>query len=1050
MPERYRLGIRVDVDVNGQPRLRSLEGQVDRISGAQKRGAAATRDAAGALKIYGAQGQVVSTVARRQAAAVQASAAATRNHAAASVRAEKQTRGFAAGLFAVHGRVIRYGAALTGLGGGAYALQRFARETIRAADANVELRNRLRLVTESEQELAAVRGSLIAQSRGTRTELGANAALYSRLALAAETTGHSQAQLLMVTELLNKQVRIGGSNASEAAAGLVQFAQGIASGRLQGDELRSVMENLIGVQQGLVEGFAELRRRGQIDFEVTRGNIRELASEGVLSSDLLLDAILASADATEERWRDVNFGIGESFASLRQEFGLLLDDFEQRTGFFAAIANDIGGLVELRAGAPVDGDVAALERYLEVAERLTLLNPRGFERARDGVRAELLRQVDELRLERDEIAQLTDEQLEEIVGRHAVPTQALVDLVGRAFRLQHERFDFLDARAFAVQEASGAARRELADRAGDPVLQGIRGLSTPPADLEGQREALEQELEGASASARSFRALQAAALDDVGRAEAAYRQRIDLIGQYGLVLADGGAALRLWAAEQRDADLAAAETAQALAEHHATYGAVGVSLGDLTESYGRQRRAILASTDATREEKLEALAALQVRHREALAARAAADAADFEAAKRRASAKAWDLLRSSGVIALVELRQSNARLAAQTDFSRAGLERLRHEQEIEELVLRDLSDASEERREDYREELRLQYELIDQQRLKVDLIERYAPLEVDQADRLRALNDLYAQGALTLRQYARAQADLDIERGEGGFGAGFGSEFGRMLEDTERLNEALGTSFASVFGPDGVIQRGIADSAAASLVLGESFSESLGNVAQRAAAGLVSELIRAYLIAPLLQKALGAGRRDESRAAQASVGQVAGQALTAAGLAAANAYAATAIIPFAGPAAAPAAAQSAFAAALKYGAVATAAQTAAAGAVESKFRYGGVIYGRREFEYAGGRGVAGEAGPEAILPLAQGPAGLGVRNYGVAGRGGPVSLEVNLGGVVVQAPPGTEDPDGFGRAAAQGMIRELRPVFRELLVDEQRPGGVLNRSDVAA
>ena len=50
---------------------------------------------------------------------------------------------------------------------------------------------------------------------------------------------------------LNKQAAIGGNMAQEAASRLVQFAQGIASGRLQGDELRSVPENLLGVSDGL-------------------------------------------------------------------------------------------------------------------------------------------------------------------------------------------------------------------------------------------------------------------------------------------------------------------------------------------------------------------------------------------------------------------------------------------------------------------------------------------------------------------------------------------------------------------------------------------------------------------------------------------------------------------------------------------------------------------------------------------------------------------------------------------------------------------------------
>ena len=204
--------------------------------------------------------------------ATQRGAASNRNYGRSARGVALANRGLAASFIAAHGRMLAYVGAL---GAASYVASRFVISSVRIADSYTELNNRLRLVTESETQLIGVRQELLDISLRTRTELAANAALYGRLSLAADTLGRSQAEILQVTELLNKQVLIGGSNASEAAAGLVQFAQGLASGRLQGDELRSVMENLLGVQQGLIIGFANLRERGQIDFDVTRANIRE-------------------------------------------------------------------------------------------------------------------------------------------------------------------------------------------------------------------------------------------------------------------------------------------------------------------------------------------------------------------------------------------------------------------------------------------------------------------------------------------------------------------------------------------------------------------------------------------------------------------------------------------------------------------------------------------------------------------------------------------------------------------------------------------------------
>jgi phage-related minor tail protein len=79
------------------------------------------------------------------------------------------------------------------------------------------------------------------------------------------------------------------------------------------------------------------------------------------------------------------------------------------------------------------------------------------------------------------------------------------------------------------------------------------------------------------------------------------------------------------------------------------------------------------------------------------------------------------------------------------------------------------------------------------------------------------------------------------------------------------------------------------------------------------------------------------------------------------------------------------------------------------------FAKGGVVEGATLFGMAGGLGVAGEAGPEAILPLARGADGrLGV-------RGGGVSVIVNVS---------TPDIAGFERSRNQIAAALARAVER--------------------
>jgi tape measure domain-containing protein len=109
---------------------------------------------------------------------------------------------------------------------------------------------------------------------------------YSQLYAALRGTGISAEQLEVLYVGLNKAARLSGAGSQEAAGALLQLKQGLASGVLAGDELRSVLESMPALTQQLAR-----------EMGVTVGELKKLGSEGKITSEVLYRAAAALADS---------------------------------------------------------------------------------------------------------------------------------------------------------------------------------------------------------------------------------------------------------------------------------------------------------------------------------------------------------------------------------------------------------------------------------------------------------------------------------------------------------------------------------------------------------------------------------------------------------------------------------------------------------------------------------------------------------------------------------------------------------------------------------
>ncbi len=210
-------------------------------------------------------------------------------------------------------------------------------QVIAMADSYTNLQNRLRLVTSDAQNLAAVTQELFNVSNQTRSSYESTAELFARVSLATKDLGISQQATLDFTKSLNQAVILSGASAQEAQAGIIQLSQGLASGTLRGDELRSVLEQLPAVADVIAKGMG-----------VTRGELRKLGEDGKITAKDVIDSFSKAKISLEKDFGSTVPTIGQSFVVLRNNVMQAFGEFDQATGisktfsqFIMLIANNL-------------------------------------------------------------------------------------------------------------------------------------------------------------------------------------------------------------------------------------------------------------------------------------------------------------------------------------------------------------------------------------------------------------------------------------------------------------------------------------------------------------------------------------------------------------------------------------------------------------------------------------------------------------------------------------------------------------------------------------
>lgn len=227
-------------------------------------------------------------------------------------------------------------AAVAGIGIG-------AREILAMGSSFQNLQNRMRVVADEGASVSATFDRVRGIATSTRSSIEGTAESYARLRGATREMGLSSEDLLRVTERVSKAIKVSGASAEEAKSVQLQLAQALASGRLQGDEFRSVAENAPYVMQLLSQALG-----------VTTGKLREMASQGKLTSSVVIGAFQQMGTEIDADFAKTAPTLDEQWAQLKDTIMVAVGQFGSATGAFKYIgdvASTVGSVFGVVADA---------------------------------------------------------------------------------------------------------------------------------------------------------------------------------------------------------------------------------------------------------------------------------------------------------------------------------------------------------------------------------------------------------------------------------------------------------------------------------------------------------------------------------------------------------------------------------------------------------------------------------------------------------------------------------------------------------------------------
>lgn len=245
---------------------------------------------------------------------------------------------------------------------GAYVGIQGLSQLVGAADALASTTARIDMMNDGLQTTEELTDMIYESAQRARGSYQGTEDMVAKLGTLAGDAFSSSAEVVAFAEQINKQMALSGATSVGRDAAMLQLTQAMSSGVLRGEELNSILEQTPTIAQTIAEYLG-----------VTTGEMRELASEGKVTAEVVKNAMFAAADETNAAFTSMPMTWAQVWTSLQNT---MLKTFEPLLKVVGQLANFIGE--HLEGAIAVFYGLAAAVAFYTVAQWLATVSVKAF------------------------------------------------------------------------------------------------------------------------------------------------------------------------------------------------------------------------------------------------------------------------------------------------------------------------------------------------------------------------------------------------------------------------------------------------------------------------------------------------------------------------------------------------------------------------------------------------------------------------------------------------------------------------------------------------